>query len=295
LLSASAPFVHRAVLYGNDAEAAVAVVTQVTLAMQRGDPAVVVLGPALRRAVEESLGDAVARRVHFRDLTDVHTDSVDSMIANYLRIVDDLLDGGRVSTIVEYDHEHPHDGTHDFCYRVEAAVNVAAAHRPVDNTCLHDLRAASGRDVAAVRETHPLLVVGGVESANPDLGDPPPVPTFVVVRPEGLTGLRAWVGAHAPDLHADVRGELVLVVNEVVSAVLATGTGAWVDLADLGARVVCRVRSRAPLPVVDGDALRRGLPIEHLLHDLAFAVHAVTHVVVRPMGSGQGFEIRVSR
>ena len=143
---ASASFVHRAVLYGDDAEAVSVVVAQLAVALRRGDPAVVVLGPALRQAVEETLGSAAAERVHFRDLTDVHTGSVDTMIANYLRIVDELLGGGRMSTIVQYDHEHPHDGTQDFCFRVESAVNIAAARRQVDNTCLYDLRATLADD-----------------------------------------------------------------------------------------------------------------------------------------------------
>jgi hypothetical protein len=289
--------VHRAVLYGDDAEAVSVVVAQLAVALRRGDPAVVVLAPALRQAVEEALGSAAAEQVRFRDLADVHTGSVDTMIANYLRIVDELLGGGRMSTIVQYDHEHPHDGTQDFCFRVESAVNIAAARRPVDNTCLYDLRTASGSDIAAARQTHPLLVVGGVEGTNPDLGEAPPVPTFVVVRPQGLAGLRAWVAEHAPDPSADLVEDLVLVVNEAASAVVGTGAGTWVDLAGPSGRYTCRVRSTAQLPLVGDGALLDGLPVGHPLHELSLVARVTPRVAVRTVGTAQGstFEISVPR
>jgi MEDS: MEthanogen/methylotroph, DcmR Sensory domain len=292
---APTPFVHRAVLYGDDAEAAAVVAAQLLTTVARGDPAVAVLGTAVRRAVEELLG-AAADAVHFRNLSDVHAESVEMMIGNYLGLVDELLEGGRVSTVVEYDSAHPHDGTRDFCYRIESAVNIAAALRPVDNTCLYDLRAVSGQDIAAARRTHPLLVVGGLEGPNPELGDLP-VPTFVVVGRQGLVGLRAWVGRHAADAPAEALDDLILLVSEAVTAVVGTGAGTWVNLGRSPGRYTCRTSPGAGLPVVAGDALLGGLPAGHQLHDLAVAAQVAAHGSVRTHDTPQGlaFEVVVPR
>jgi hypothetical protein len=285
-LLAAAPFAHRAVLYGDDGEAAAVVAAQLLAAVARDDPTVVVLGPALRRAVEDLLG-VDTELVHFRDLRDVHAESVEQMIANYLGIVDDLLRGGRVSTIVQYDPDHPHDGTRDFCYRVESAINIAAARRPIDNTCMYDLRVVSESEVEAARRTHPRLVVGGVEGPSPDFDDPP-APTFVVVGRAGLAALRAWVREQSPDVTAEVVEGLVLVVNEAVSAVVDHGRGAWVDLDRTTAGPTLRVSwADARLPLAGGETLRGELAPDHPLHDLASAVR-VTGVPVRVQETPRG-------
>jgi MEDS: MEthanogen/methylotroph, DcmR Sensory domain len=295
LLAAPAPFVHRAILYGDDVEVAAVVTEQLFATVERGDPAVAVLDVAVRRAVEDRLG-ATAELVHFRDLADIHADTVEKMIANYLAMVDGLLRGGRLSTIVQYDPTHPHDGTDDFCYRVEAAVNVAAAQRSVDNTCLYDLRAVSAADVAAVRRTHPWLVLGGVAGPNPAIGDPP---ALAVVGPAGLRGMRTWVREHAALLPHDVLEQLVLVVNEAVTAVIGSSGGVWVHMDRTPDRFAVLL-SWATDPMIGTGVLDGRLPVpDHRLHDLALVARDASDVSVRahataPTTSRSTLEITVS-
>ncbi|QJY50810.1 hypothetical protein HOP40_22130 [Pseudonocardia broussonetiae] len=279
LMAAPAPFVHRAVLYGDEAEGAQVVVARLHESVGRGESAVAVLGPRLRRTVEDLLG-ADAPAVHFRDLRDVHAESVDAMIANYLGMVDGLRQrGGRLSSVVEYDPGHPHDGTGDFCYRLEREVGIAAAERPADNTCLYDLRAVSGEEVAAARRTHPLLVVGGVEGPNPDLGDGS-APALVVIGRAALGALRHWVRERAADLPPGVLAELVLVATEAVTAVVETGTGVWVGLDRARGGYALRVSWPARLPRPDEAVLRTAVPPDDPLHGLSLAVRSAPAVSV---------------
>lgn len=291
-MAAPAPFVHRAVLYGDEAEVAQVVVARLHETVGRGEPAAAVLGPRLRRTVEDLLGDDAAA-VHFRDLQDVHAESVEAMIANYLGMVDGLRRGGRLSSVVEYDPGHPHDGTGDFCYRLEREVGVAAADRPVDNTCLYDLRAVSDEEVAAARRTHPLLVVGGVEGPNPDLGDGS-APTLVVIGSAALGAMRHWVRERAADLSPAVLAELVLVASEAVTAVVGTGTGAWVGLDRARDRYALRVSWPARLPRPDQALLRSAVPPDDPLHGLSLAVRSTAAVRVRAERDG-ALEIAVPR
>jgi hypothetical protein len=137
--------------------------------LARGEQLLVVLRGAARLALEDALGDEVAR-VDFADATTWYV-SPEHAFRSYTRYVDDQLERcvPRVRIVAEV--VWPESGAKadvDGWKRYEAGISVALASTPVSFICAYDTRALPAAIVDDARRTHPILrsAAGGRPSAD---------------------------------------------------------------------------------------------------------------------------------
>ena len=274
-----APFVHPALLYGDEREYLAGTVPFVRDALAAGEPVAVAVPAERLRLIREALGDD-ASTVRFLDMREAGRNPGRIIPAVLRAFADAQPPGTRVSIIGEPIWAGRTPAEYPACVQHEALINAAFRGRTATILCPYDIERLDPQVVADAFATHPTLVragSGGQEDSrayapaevvaryNEPLPPVPDVPPALSFRfdADSLSAARHLAVDEAVRLglpSARVE-DLALAIAELAtnSVVHGGGSGAlgvWAE----GGHVVCEVRDKGHL--TDPLAGRRPVPRE---------------------------------
>ncbi|MGW3118597.1 anti-sigma factor RsbA family regulatory protein [Streptomyces sp. NPDC001107] len=290
-----APFVHPALLYGDEREYLAGTVPFVRDALAAGEPVAVAVPAERLRLVREALGDD-ALAVRFLDMREAGRNPGRIIPAVLRAFADAQPPGTRVSIIGEPIWAGRTPAEYPACVQHEALINAAFRGRRATILCPYDIRHLDPRVVADAYATHPTLVradsgrqedsgayapaevVARYNEPLPPVPDVPPVLSFrfdadSVSEARHLAvdeGVRLGLPYDRVEDLALATAELV--TNSVVHGGGSGALGVWGE----GGYVVCDVRDRGHLsdplagrrPVPRDQRGGRGLLMVNLVADL---------------------------
>jgi anti-sigma regulatory factor (Ser/Thr protein kinase) len=260
---ARAPFVHRALLYRDEADMATEACRFLVDALERGGLALAVLEPPEADVLQEALGPA-ARDVQFAPAGDWYR-RLGPLFHRLAGVLESGAADGRGPLRVVAGHPAPVARPREYA-RYEAMANVAFAPFDAGLMCLYDASQAPEPVIADVRRTHPELTEAGVSGRSREFTDPlvfmsqsdrglelAPAPartaTLRLASAGDLSGLRRFVRDRAASLGLRGRAldDLQIAASELASNVLVHTPGpgevrVWTDRGD----VVCEVSDEGP-------------------------------------------------
>jgi anti-sigma regulatory factor (Ser/Thr protein kinase) len=304
---ARAPFVHRALLYRDEADMAPEACRFLVDALESGGRAVAVLAPPEADVLREALGPA-AKEVQFAPARDWYG-RLGPMFHRLAGVLEAAAADASGPLRVVAGHPPPVARPREYA-RYEAMANVAFAPFEAELMCLYDASRAPEPVIADVRRTHPELTEAGVSARSREFTDPlvfmsrsdrglelAPAPTGTAAlrlsSAGGLSGLRRFVRDRAASygLRGRALDDLQIAASELASNVIVHTPGpgevrVWADRGD----VVCEVSDEGPgfqdpfagyrLPAVEAGS-GRGLWLARQLCDQVTVASRPGSTVVR--------------
>lgn len=289
------PFVHPALLYGDEDEYLAGTVPFVREALAAGEPVAVAVPGERLRLIRDALGDEVGA-VRFLDMREAGRNPGRIIPAVLRAFADAQRPGLRVSIIGEPIWAGRTPAEYPACVQHEALINAAFRGRSATILCPYDIRRLDPQVIADAWATHPTLVRAGsgrqedsgayapaevVARYNEPLPPGPDVPSSLSFRfdTDTLSEARhlAVDEALRLGLPSTRGGDLALATAELVtnSVVHGGGSGALGVWAEDG-YVVCEVSDKGHLtdplagrrPVARDQYGGRGLLMVNLVADL---------------------------
>jgi anti-sigma regulatory factor (Ser/Thr protein kinase) len=285
-------FRHEALFYDGEDELVAAAVPFLREGLERGEPALVVVGAGKLERLREELGDADG--VQFADMALVGHNPARIIPAWHDFVAAHAAPGVRLRGIGEPVHAGRSADELVECQRHESLLNLAFDDADaLWLLCPYDVGALPDDVLEAASRSHPFLELGGRHEQSAayegidafaapfaaPLPSPPPDAVELQISVEALGAMRHFVAerATALGLAAAREFDFVLAVNEIATNSLEHGAGpVTLALWRNGSGVVCELRDRGrfddPLagrrtPTTD-DPRGRGLWIANQLCDL---------------------------
>lgn len=290
-----APFVHPALLYGDEHEYLAGTVPFVRDALAAGEPVAVAVPAEHLRLIREALGeDALA--VRFLDMREAGRNPGRIIPAVLRAFADVQPPGTHVSIIGEPIWAGRTPAEYPACVQHEALINAAFRGRSATILCPYDVQRLEPQVVADACATHPTLVRAGsgrhedsgayapadvVARYNEPLPPVPDVPPSLSFRfdTDSLSEARhlavdeaVRLGLASPRVEDLALATAELATNSVVHGGGSGALGVWAE----GGHVVCEVRDKGHLtdplagrrPVPRDQYGGRGLLMVNLVADL---------------------------
>ncbi|MFF4355595.1 anti-sigma factor RsbA family regulatory protein [Streptomyces sp. NPDC001604] len=290
-----APFVHPALLYGDEDEYLAGTVPFVRDALAAGEPVAVAVPGERLRLIRDALGEDAAT-VRFLDMRQAGRNPGRIIPAVLRAFADAQPTGTRVSIIGEPIWAGRTPSEYPACVQHEALINAAFRGRSATILCPYDIQRLAPQVVADAYATHPTLVRGGsgrqedsrayapgdvVARYNEPLPPVPAVPPSLSFRfdTDSLSEARhravdeaVRLGLASPRVQDLALATAELVTNSVVHGGGSGALGVWAE----DRYVVCEVRDKGHLsdplagrrPVPRGRPGGRGLLMVNLVADL---------------------------
>ncbi|NUR00068.1 MAG: sensor histidine kinase [Streptomyces sp.] len=289
-----APFVHPALLYGDEDEYLAGTVPFVRDALAAGEPVAVAVPGERLRLIRDALGEDAAT-VRFLDMREAGRNPGRIIPAVLRAFADAHPAGTRVSIIGEPIWAGRTPSEYPACVQHEALINAAFRGRSATILCPYDIRRLDPQVVADAYATHPTLVLGSGRQEDSRAYAPgdvvaryneplPPVPAvppslFFHFDTDSLSEARhcavdeaVRLGLASPRVEDLALATAELVTNSVVHGGGSGVLGVWAE----GGFVVCEVRDKGHLtdplagrrPVPRDQRGGRGLLMVNLVADL---------------------------